>query len=373
MEAEERPSKLRKLDHDHETARADPVASNNQLVEQPSTLSPPSEFDERQQDDAIGPDPPSEQHLSKNQLKKLSRRQQWEANREARKIWRKEKQMAKKARKREAIHGNETAPPEVQPSLAVTDNGVAAGHEEPQLPLPQPKPAKRVKPTQLPLTIILDCSFDELMTDKERVSLGSQLTRSYSDNRNAPYRAHMIVSSFSGGLKERFETVLGNHHRGWKGVKFTEEDFLSAAREAQNRMLSQHDNNSHETLTCALQTNSSKQGEIIYLTSDSPDTLTELKAYNTYVVGALVDRNRHKGICYKRAMDRNVKTAKLPIGEYMQMASRFVLTTNQVVEIMLRWLDCGDWAQAFLKVMPKRKGGVLKTKAEEDGKVEGGG
>ena len=106
---------------------------------------------------------------------------------------------------------------------------------------------------------------------------------------------------------------------------------------------------------------------MVYLTSESPDTLTELKPYSTYIVGGLVDRNRHKGICYKRAMDRGLKTAKLPIGDYMQMASRFVLATNHVSEIMVRWLELGDWGEAFLRVVPKRKGGVLKSNVAETG------
>ncbi len=42
------------------------------------------------------------------------------------------------------------------------------------------------------------------------------------------------------------------------------------------------------------------------------------------------------------------------------MQSRFVLATNHVVEIMVRWLECGDWGEAFIKVMPKRKGGRLR-------------
>lgn len=43
------------------------------------------------------------------------------------------------------------------------------------------------------------------------------------------------------------------------------------------------------------------------------------------------------------------------------MASRVVLTTNQVVEIMLKWLECRDWQQAFLKVIPQRKGPEAKA------------
>ncbi|KAI9779973.1 MAG: tRNA (guanine(9)-N(1))-methyltransferase [Peltula sp. TS41687] len=411
MEAEGRPSKLRKLDHDQKTVSADSTPLDNQLTEpvyppsapnndldepqpddaatkapdnqlaEPASSAPNNDLDEPQQDHAAAAaaagaeqSSPSEQQppLSKNQLKKLRRRQEWEDNREERKIRRKEKLSAKKARRREALQQEHEAPVEGEPSsVAAEDGGVAAvAHEEQQQQQQrQPRPAKHVKPTQLPITFILDCSFDELMTEKEKVSLATQLARCYSGNRNAAHRAHLIVSSFGGGLKHRFETVLNNHHRGWKGVKFTEEDYVSAAKEAQNRMLAPDSNRILAGALAGQQAAGStkQEGEIIYLTSDSPDTLTELKPYNTYVVGALVDHNRHKGICYKRAMDREVQTAKLPIGEYLQMASRFVLTTNQVVEIMLNWLECGDWAQAFLKVVPKRKGGVLKTKAEKNG------
>lgn len=37
------------------------------------------------------------------------------------------------------------------------------------------------------------------------------------------------------------------------------------------------------------------------------------------------------------------------------MASRHVLTVNQVLEIMLRWLENQDWEKAFMHVIPKRK------------------
>jgi tRNA (guanine9-N1)-methyltransferase len=79
-----------------------------------------------------------------------------------------------------------------------------------------------------------------------------------------------------------------------------------------------------------------------------------------------VDKNRHKGLCYKRACERGIPTAKLPIGEYMTMQSRSVLAVNHVVEIMLKWLVTGDWGEAFLSVIPKRKDAKLKVKGGED-------
>ncbi len=294
--------------------------------------------------------------LSKNQLKKLRRDQAWEEGRQRRKELRKLKNKEKKERKRSDADKEPAAEPSQAKRKATEDP------EPPAL-----KKAKHFKNVQLPVSFVLDCGFDDLMLDGERKSLASQVTRSYSDNHKAPFRSHLFISSFGGHLKERFDTVLAGNHRNWKGVKFIDGDFEEAARLAEELMKS----NQGGKLAGALQESVPAQqteaevplGEVVYLTSDSPDILTELKPYSTYVIGGIVDKNRHKGICYKRAMDRGMKTAKLPIGDYMKMTSRFVLATNHVVEIMLRWLELGDWAKAFLQVIPKRKGGILKDGA----------
>ena len=229
---------------------------------------------------------------------------------------------------------------------------------------------------------MIDCGFDGLMSEKELISLGSQLTRSYSDNHKAPFQAHLLVSSWGGKLKERFDTVLEKHHENWKGVTFMEEDFVVAAEKAKELMRKKGsmagvfafrgvagEASSHvKEHNAGTAEESNEQDEVIYLTSDSPHTLTRLKPYSTYIIGGLVDKNRHKGICYKAACGKGIKTAKLPIGEYMEMQSRFVLPTNHVSEIIVRWLECGDWAEAFMRVMPKRKGGRLKE--VEDGTEE---
>ncbi|KAL8928446.1 MAG: hypothetical protein Q9208_001679 [Pyrenodesmia sp. 3 TL-2023] len=294
--------------------------------------------------------------LSKNQLKKLRRDQAWEEGRARRKELRKLKNKEKKERKRAGTD----KPPPAEPS-----QGKRKATEDPD-PL-APKKAKHTKNVQLPVSFVVDCGFDDLMLEGERKSLASQVTRAYSDNHKAPLRSHLIVSSFGGHLKDRFDTVLAGNHRNWKGVKFIDGDFEVAARQAEELMKSDQGGNLAGTFgesASAQQTRRDGQsGEVVYLTSDSPDTLAELKPYSTYIIGGIVDKNRHKGICYKRAMDRGMKTAKLPIGDYMKMTSRFVLATNHVVEIMLRWLELGDWAKAFLDVIPKRKGGVLKDGA----------
>ncbi|KAL8643139.1 MAG: hypothetical protein Q9228_000264 [Teloschistes exilis] len=294
--------------------------------------------------------------LSKNKLKKLRRDQAWEEGREKRKELRKIRNKNRKERKRAnaADQRNDNVP-----SDSAVGKRKAPDTTDPR----EAKSSKKTKAIQLPVSFVIDCSFDDLMLDGERKSLASQITRSYSDNHRAPFTSHMFISSFGGHLKERYDTVLHGHHHNWKGVRFVEGDFEEAAKQAHELMVGAQ-GGSHTgafaSNKASLEATEPPEQEVVYLSSDSLDILTELRPYTTYVIGGLVDKNRHKGICYKRAMDRGVKTARLPISDYMKMASRFVLATNHVVEIMLRWLELGDWGKAFLAVMPKRKGGVLK-------------
>jgi tRNA (guanine9-N1)-methyltransferase len=392
MKAEERPAKLRKLCHgaSNEQPRTEPPMATlpadviEDDAEQPQTRQPaefangivandsshnssenPHTHLDGSNSDPFAllpaPDLTPNSGLSKNQLKKLRKKQEWEAGRDERKVFRKQKTQEKKARKRAARDATIDGAPSTNGETL--ENGQDTSSRG-SLRLGVPKHASG---TLLPITLIIDCAFDKLMHDKERISLASQITRSYSDNHRAPFKAHLVISSFSGELKNRFDTVLHKHYENWKGVRVLEESFVDAAEQSKEWMRSEkrggklagafvQDAEHGQSTTNELEA----QGEVVYLTSDSENTLDRLKPYSTYIIGGLVDKNRHKGVCYKSACDRGVKTAKLPIGQYMDMQSRFVLATNHVVEIMIRWLECGDWGEAFLKVVPKRKGGRLK-------------
>ncbi|KAL9100026.1 MAG: hypothetical protein Q9163_004543 [Psora crenata] len=315
---------------------------------------------------AVAEPPP----ISKNQQKKLKRDQEWEANRAARKAKRKEKVKEKKLQKRAAHKVDSVGIP---PAQRILSPNVHASSKNHSAEVPRPRHRRFV---QLPITFVLDCSFDDLMNEKERISLASQITRCYSDNHRAPYQAHLAISSFGGHLKERFEGVLSGSYQSWRNVRFLEGDFVETAQQANTWMKDSQGGRLagiFEGFDAPRSSTSGgdPEGEVIYLSSDSPNTLTELRPYSTYVIGGLVDRNRHKGVCYKRAIERGVKTARLPISDYMQMTSRFVLATNHVAEIMVRWLEVGDWGKAFQQVIPKRKGGTLKdapTEAPDDQK-----
>lgn len=300
--------------------------------------------------------------MSKNALKRLKRQQIYDAFKEVRKGKRKEKRHEKQAKKRT----------EKEAKIA---EAVAAGID-PATVIETPKPWT---PFPVPVTIVIDCDFEQYMREPEIVSLSSQITRSYSQNRRAKYQSNLFITSFGGKLETRFETAMKKAHKNWKGAHFTSEDFKTSVDFIKSQMTGEiidvikpsPDFKRSLILDEKAPTAPDPEGpepeladdvdqSVVYLTSESPYTLDRLEANTIYVIGGIVDRNREKGLCYNRAKEKKVRTARLPIGEFMAMQSRYVLTTNQVVEIMAKWLECGNWGEAFLNIIPKRKGGVLK-------------
>lgn len=454
-EIEERPSKMRKLGSldgasdvkaDEPALFADQIKASEPAIEKPESRmedTAAANLGSEQLQEASGENQTGESptidsatpHISKSQMKKLRKKAEWEAGKDWRKQQKKAKEVAKKAQR-------------AAEKAALLAAGIAPK------PVPKAYPANAI---QVPITLLLDCDFDEYMMDKEILSLGQQITRSYSDNKHARYRAHLVVSSFRARLKERFETVLASHHLGWRGVTFSEKHFVEAAKDAHDKMVGpeggriagallgegqekdKHNEGEAKTSTgdkgvalegVAVPVSTPKSvtesgqttadsvpksqeqttaeppsstansttavpskrpsppktpqipipttPQLVYLSSDSEHTLDSLSPYTTYIIGGIVDKNRHKGLCHRRAMELGIPTAKLPIGEYMQMQSRTVLATNHVVEIMVNWLEKGDWGDAFLKAIPKRKEAVLRKnggkharRGGEEGEGEG--
>lgn len=396
MEAQERPSKARKLSHDANDLRStldeasvedmhpnaigdhEELSAESKKRNHANNLPPESSFPECPEVQVFGDEalePPctgphlafsQQQHpgeMSKNQLKKLRKKRDWEAGREGRRIIRKHKNQEKKSRKRAARDAAMEGAP------FANAEAIKNGQDMTDCRSLRPGIQKHASSILLPITVIIDCAFDDLMHERERISLTSQITRSYSDNHRAPFKAHLVVSSWGGELRERFDTVLNQHYKNWKGVRVLEDDFADAAELAKKWMSSEKSQKLVGAFAMVAEheapTDLENKGEVVYLTSDSENTLDRLKPYSTYIVGGLVDKNRHKGVCYKSACGKGIRTAKLPIGEYMDMQSRYVLATNHVVEIIIRWLECGNWGEAFLKVIPKRKGGKLKRNSTD--------
>eukprot|EP00980_Cylindrotheca_fusiformis_P027828 scaffold22560_cov135-Cylindrotheca_fusiformis.AAC.39 len=189
--------------------------------------------------------------------------------------------------------------------------------------------------------ICLDCSFEEFMTDREIASLASQIRYCYSYNKRAKYPSKFTVTSLTGRTLELLQKETGFHEWPNRGFVRTETDFI------------QHFDQQALTINKSDQV---AQKNLVYLTSDSENTLLQLDVDKTYVIGGIVDRNRHKGLCYKKAKKFNICHAKLPLDACLAQAQSKVMTCNHVFGILLKYREYDrDWTKAFEDVLPGRK------------------
>ncbi|XP_062430173.1 tRNA methyltransferase 10 homolog A isoform X2 [Rhea pennata] len=176
---------------------------------------------------------------------------------------------------------------------------------------------KRMRKEVVPSTLrlIVDCSFDDLMVLK------------------------FYLTSHGGQLKNN----MNENDKGWVNWKD-----IQIRTEHYSELI--------------------KKEDLVYLTSDSPDVLSELDEKKAYVIGGLVDHNHHKGITYRRAVELGIGHAQLPLGNFVKMNSRKVLAVNHVFEIILAYLEKRDWKEAFFSVLPQRKGAVPLGEANDSSK-----
>lgn len=259
--------------------------------------------EEDQSEKAVSsPGDAEDQSLSKRQRKKLLKQQKWEEEREQRKQRRKERKQQRRLQRQSHQEGGE-----VQSAR---------------------KRARR-EATPSSLRLVVDCSFDSLMLIKDVGKLHKQIQRCYAENRRASHPVQFYLTSLGGQLRQSMD----EKDKGWVNWKDI------------------HIRTEHYTEVVSRE-------ELVYLTSDSPNVLTELDPKKAYVIGGLVDHNHHKGVTFERAKELGISHAQLPLSSFVKMNSRKVLAVNHVFEIILAYLEKGSWQEAFFTVLPQRKGVV---------------
>jgi len=199
-------------------------------------------------------------------------------------------------------------------------------------------------------TLIFDCSFDDKMTYKEKLSLTSQLQYVYGKNRNAKCPFNILITSVSGVCREQLQK---NNCEKWKGVTVEDGHYTQLPQLIQNK-----DN-------------------IVYLSAEAQEDLVDVEDGKYYVIGAIVDRNRYKGLSQSAAEQHGIRSARLPL-HLCELAANAckVLTCTHVYELLQTFASNGkDWPKALLSTVPKRK---LRHAQEDDedeekGKEEGEG
>lgn len=224
--------------------------------------------------------------------------------------------------------------------------------ENDELRKAQPIPSRQISTNNV--SVIIDCDFDELMHEKEIVSLSNQIKACYSAMRHCTYKLPIQITSFNKRLKQRFEAQLHDYHL-WQGnISFTDRSLTEYVTGAPNSESKDNDGNSNSNTTNSTDTINTEN--LVYLTADTDEEITKLEPNHTYIIGGIVDKNRHKQLCYNKAKELGIKVARLPIGKYIEMNGRHVLVTSHVYELLCKWFENdGDWETAFNKVLPPRK------------------
>jgi tRNA (guanine9-N1)-methyltransferase len=77
---------------------------------------------------------------------------------------------------------------------------------------------------------------------------------------------------------------------------------------------------------------------LVYLSADSEVLLDTLDPKQIYIIGGIVDHNRHKLLTFTKATSQGLKHGRLPIRESgVQLTTSAILTVNHVFDIIARY------------------------------------
>jgi tRNA (guanine9-N1)-methyltransferase len=273
-------------------------------------------------------DVPAWEKMSKSELQRSMTEQQWD------------KLNAERERRRRVVAAARPPP-------------AAAASKRPRLSAFEPRADAPV--------LIVDCgSYDALMSRGEGASLGNQLMLCYSAVRLRARCVQLILSGLSDDRLEQLQRVSGAES--WRAhvtraplEALLDDDAAAGAPPPPWTGVGSPDR--PPRISAARTT---------YLTADASAVITRFEPGRAYVIGGLVDRNRHPRVAAERAAALGLDTARFPLLECGAAATassaaaasrrRRVLTTNKSVEL------CAAVAEA----LARRESGPRSVNADED-------
>jgi tRNA (guanine9-N1)-methyltransferase len=276
------------------------------------------------------------QPLSKNMLKKLKRKQDWESKKKEIKKFKKDKIKEKKKKNKQ-------------------ENPIEINPIQPIEPVPYVEHIPRKIKAEIfqnkinsGIILIIDCGFENLMNEKDIISLVQQIAFCYSVNRKAEKPFNFIIYDVG-------DLVMGmlnkNNVSKWTAMKIIKKGEFKTIDE----------------FILNFTNNEVSRENIVYLSADSENETNDLLKSQVYIVGGIVDRNRFKMITYNKAKELGINHGKLPIGEYIHLNSSKVMTTNHVFSILSHYHSVEqNWKNAFMSIIPQRKLNEGKDNEDSD-------
>lgn len=190
--------------------------------------------------------------------------------------------------------------------------------------------------------VCIDLGWNDQMYEKEQKSLARQLAYSYNALRKCVENNMVPLSMSIAGIDDVIKPVMTFAAQGWETwpMKLSEKGLLET-----------HD-----------------REKLVYLTHDAEEVLQTLDPEAVYVIGGIVDRNRLRCATMDKATKLSIKTARLNLDRNISLQHGTpVLTVNHCVEILVYAANGMSWRDAYLKVLPVRKG--IKTAQLNEGEA----
>lgn len=176
-------------------------------------------------------------------------------------------------------------------------------------------------------TVVVDLEWEEMMQPKELKSLIQQLLYCYGANRRAQQPVQLCFSGVEEGSKTHEGLSKQSGYESWEVKKLTTKYIEAFPKE-----------------------------KLIYLTADAEEKLESFEPEMVYVIGGIVDRNRHKGCTIAKAREQGIRSAHLPLADYIDMGNYSrVLTVNHVLNMILDHQLSRDWRGTCERCVPGRK------------------
>jgi tRNA (guanine9-N1)-methyltransferase len=167
------------------------------------------------------------------------------------------------------------------------------------------------------IKVCIDLSFNEINSPREQRSLVKQCTLAYAAIRNSTHGIALHISSLQGVV---------NQSLGEQGIeKWHIQRHISSAFEVFARE------------------------NVVMLSPDAEDILTELDKSKVYVIGGIVDRTVRNNLTLDRACEHGVTAMRLPVKEYFPQAQSHVINIDQVVSLFCTYQETRDWQVKELK------------------------
>lgn len=209
--------------------------------------------------------------------------------------------------------------------------------------------------------IVFDLSFADLMDAGGIKSTLSQVKFSFSLLRRHGFPFRPVITSATGPFEslgsfegfKRYPPLMTRDH--WEGVLLLREAKEGAEGAIPGDTATSTASSASACSAFSFAAQPFRKESVVYLTADSDSVLMDLEPGTAYIVGTFVDHNSKKGATLELARRVGVRTARLPIEEFMKVGNLCkVLTVNTVVDVLCRFAETKNWTTAF-EALPTRR------------------